>query len=400
MSAPESALLSLVHYGACAPPSDLPRLAAGDTYSWGEPTTVEQCQDALAACLARGWLRVVDDATLQQFQAGVHGEGLLGPVYGWPPVGGVDFTPAGVAMWQRLQSVFRPGGWRSPFAYIDVVHSRTLHTFPTSSAALAGLTDQCRNWDAAVVSGPSLIGPWRVCWWQRFAEGYQFEVEQRMRWEGCCGHGGSWSLPDSPRWRAEPQRWQDVLRCQGVGLGEWLALAEVGAWGARYPNHLPAGAARSAQQNLGLTVSEPECRAGLDACLAKGWLRRVDAHAYREIDAWLHQHPAQALLPGEVLGQGQIDFTPAGAELFRAISREFLGPDWDAALHVERELYREEHRYGETEEDIESALQDYAIRRQSVEVSRVVPIGPWCVYWWNRFPRGYRLELKIRNDGR
>ena len=30
-----------------------------------------------------------------------------------------------------------------------------------------------------------------------------------------------------------------------------------------------------------------------------------------------------------------------------------------------------------------------------VRASQVVPIGPWCVYWWERFPSGYRLELKL-----
>ena len=23
------------------------------------------------------------------------------------------------------------------------------------------------------------------------------------------------------------------------------------------------------------------------------------------------------------------------------------------------------------------------------------PIGPWCVYWWDRFPAGYRLEFEV-----
>ena len=25
--------------------------------------------------------------------------------------------------------------------------------------------------------------------------------------------------------------------------------------------------------------------------------------------------------------------------------------------------------------------------------ARTFPIGPWCVYWWERFTSGYRLEL-------
>jgi hypothetical protein len=65
-------------------------------------------------------------------------------------------------------------------------------------------------------------------------------------------------------------------------------------------------------------------------------------------------------------------------------------------LCVRRELDREEHRYGETEQDILSALKECDDRGEEVVSCRVVPIGPWCVYWWKRFPGGYRLELEIR----
>jgi hypothetical protein len=114
------------------------------------------------------------------------------------------------------------------------------------------------------------------------------------------------------------------------------------------------------------------------------------------IEALLEDEPATALLPGELVsGLGEVDFTPAGAALYRAVAGEFLGPGWDEGLRVWKELYREEHRYAETEQDVRAASEEYEASGKEVLSSQVVPLGPWCLYWWERFPRGYRLEVKI-----
>jgi hypothetical protein len=40
-------------------------------------------------------------------------------------------------------------------------------------------------------------------------------------------------------------------------------------------------------------------------------------------------------------------------------------------------------------------VQEHVAKGDVVRARRVVPIGPWCVYWWERFPAGYRLELEL-----
>lgn len=397
----EAALFNVVHYGLCLPPDDLPHRASSPDYSLCGRLPVEECQDALSACLAKGWLQVIDEAALRRIAGEIRQEGLLGPVYGMPPPGGVDFTAEGAAMWHQLQSILREGRERCPFAFSDVVRCRSARFFPGRAAALAEIEQARESWDHVEVAGPEAIGPWRVRWWHRFAEGHRVEVEWRCRWEGRCGEGDYWSLPRSPLWQSEPGRRQQVLAQHGLDLARWLALAEVARGNGNYPSSLSAKAAAFTERDYGVEVTRDECQAGVDACLAKGWLRVIDARATAEIDDVLRGEPAAAPLPGEAVpGLGEVDFTPAGAALYRAVAEEFLGPGWADGLCLRRELYREEHRYGETEQDIFSALKECEDRRENVVASRVVPIGPWCVRWWERFTRGYRLELEVGSGDR
>jgi hypothetical protein len=397
----EAALFSVVHYGLCVPPEDLARRAASPDYSLCGRLPVEECRSALAGCLAKDWLQVIDETALRRIAAELHEENLLGPIYHMPWVGGVDFTHAGAAMWQRLQAVLREGRPRWPFAYTDVVRCRVARYFPSRAAALAEIEKEREQEDQVEVAGPVAIGPWRVRWWQRFAEGYRVDVQWRARWEGRCGEGQGWFRHRSPRWRTERDRRREVLDHHGVRLAEWLVLTEVASGGCNYPSGLPAKSAQFAVRDFGVPVTEEQCREAMDACLAKGWLRVIDRQGLVEIDDLLRQAPAAApLASGMVPCLGEVDFTPGGATLHRAVSEEFLGPAWAEGLCVRRELDREEHRYGETEQDILSALGECQDRGEQVVSCRVVPIGPWCVYWWRRFPRGYRLELEVRQRDR
>jgi hypothetical protein len=92
---------------------------------------------------------------------------------------------------------------------------------------------------------------------------------------------------------------------------------------------------------------------------------------------------------------GRIDFTLAGAALYRTTSAEWLGPDWEDALVVARGYSWEEHHYGQTDEGFDHIIQEHVAKGDVVRDSRVVPIGPWCVSWWERFAAGYRLELEL-----
>jgi hypothetical protein len=122
----------------------------------------------------------------------------------------------------------------------------------------------------------------------------------------------------------------------------------------------------------------------------------VYEQAVEEVRALLRDDPAILPVPSRVeRWPGEIDFTPCGAALYRMIAAEWLGPDWEDALIVENTYYREEHRYCETLEPLEGIVADDTATENMVRASKIVPIGPWCVYWWERFPAGYRLEMQI-----
>ena len=94
-------------------------------------------------------------------------------------------------------------------------------------------------------------------------------------------------------------------------------------------------------------------------------------------------------------GWGEIDFTPAGASLYRAISADRFGAEWEHGLAVSHGYYREEHRYCEAEGGFAGIVEEYVAKGGVVRSCRVVPIGPWCVHWWKVFPSGFRMELEI-----
>ncbi len=125
---------------------------------------------------------------------------------------------------------------------------------------------------------------------------------------------------------------------------------------------------------------------------------RETADRIAAIEALLREEPA--IIPiAPTWALRAIHFTPSGAALYRMLAAEWLGPAWEDEIHVSKESYREEHRYCETEEGLRADLQKYQCSQEKVLASKVVPIGPWCVHWWKRFPRGYRLELQLGDPG-
>jgi hypothetical protein len=370
----------------------LPAIAAREPYSDGLATE-DECRAALAVCLARGWLQVIDEPALARIMDDLRVGRFMGPIYGLPPVGGVDFTTAGAAVWQSLLA--RHASTRQPAVFTDVVHIKTTWYFRTKTAALVQI-DEAKEWDGSItIVGPSAIGPWRAQWWRWFPFGYRVDVEERRQWQVCSSGGNGCFMPDFPLHENAPERLQHVLDCHNVSFTEWLLLAAMDRDWCKSASHLPRWVADSASKQFDVTASEDECRAGLEACLRYGWLRIVDQDAVAEVASLLRGQPAIMPVPWDVRVRDEIDFTPGGAALYRMIAAEWLGPGWEDSLRVWRESYRKEHHYCETEEGLRRILQECAARGEVVRASKVVPIGPWCVYWWERFHSGCRLELQI-----
>jgi hypothetical protein len=325
-----------------------------------------------------------------------------------PSIGGVDFTPDGAKLWRRLS------GETSPSSFTDVVHIRTARYFRSKAAALAAI-EELSQYNGSIVSTtlPAAIGPWRVQWWRRYPEGYRIDIEEKQQWEGRSGGSEAHCHLSPPQnVGTSPKRLQHILDCHSVTLGEWLVLANVGddgvfrqswfdglakAQAAPRQGAPPSTSRQSKFGGPGYFGGSKEYRGALQVCLANSWLRLIGSTASDEIVAVFERDPV--LAPLGFAGQraiGEVDFTSCGAALYQMIAAEYWGLDWDAALRVEKPFYRKEHHYCEVEEPLQEVPREYAARRETVlAASDIIPIGPWCVYWWDQFPAGYMLEIEI-----
>jgi hypothetical protein len=394
----EEALFTVLYYGMTMEPASLPARAMLELYGNADPISEDDCRVALTNCLAKGQLQIVDEAFLETITAELREGGVLGPIYWMPKVGCVDFTPEGAELWQvlcnRQKSNQKPSKPYFPH-YTDAVHIKSSRYFRTRSVAIAAI-EESKGDEGATVSGPFPIGPWRVQWWRRFPEGYRINIEERMHWQGRCGGISESSfLSRSPRTH-DPNPLLVILDRHHLSFAEWLFLSAM-EWDyyRSYSQDLPRRMVEKANEEFDLTISEEECQRGMENCLRFELLRIVNQGAVDEVDTLLQNDPTCLAVPKLVKSTpGQIDFTPAGACLYRMIANEWLGPNWEDKLYVSNQFYSEVHYYSEAEEGFEHIFQ-FEIKKEDIRTMRIVPLGPWCVSWWKRFPSGYRLELEI-----
>jgi hypothetical protein len=389
----EASLFNVLHFGLTVPPSDLCRRASFRDYSVGGTVTEEENLTALADCLSKGWLQVIDLAALLRIQDDVRRDGLFGPVYGYPPLGGVDFTHAGAEQWFRvLERLFARRAAKA-FAYSNVVGAKSQHYYVSKSTAEVN-ADLWKSYEGVVsVAEPLPIGPWRANWWRRFPQGYRFDVEERMKWQSCISQGGAHCVFDHQALPADIAHTREVLRHLNVTIVEWLVFASMEIpIGGR--NRIPGWVNESALERFGVHLTESECVDGLESCLRKGWVRQVDGQYISEIGDLLRADLTLMPIPFDPSKyRPELDFSPEGAQLYRMISAEIFGTAWEDSLYVEVTRFREEHRYCVTTEGLEAVRQEYVETGDHPQSVRTVPIGPWCVFWWRRFHSGFRMEL-------
>ncbi len=377
LTPPEVSLFHVVQYGLTLPPPHLPARAASESYRVGGAFTEDACRAALSGCLNKGWLQVIDETVLDRIADELRAGRFLGPIYGLPSVGDVDFTATGAALWERFRDRPSRAERRAPFAYSDVLREKTVRYFRTRTAAIAGAVEARSGDDVVSVTEPVPTGPWRAQWWRRFPAGYRIDVEERGQWQDRGSGGDEDCYLDRSARTIDPARLRSVLDRHNVTIAEWLLLASMErAYFRDSVTNLVHGAVESANREFGADVTEAECGEGLDACLRYGWLRVHDQQSLDEVRSLLRDDPTllavprtaenrpreccctfDPLRPGTLVPvpmpdtrrYGQIDFSPAGATLYRMISAEWLGADWEDDLCVARGYEWEEHRYSAEE---------------------------------------------------
>jgi hypothetical protein len=391
VSRSEASLFNVIHYGLVLRPSDLCYRASFRDYSVGEPCSEAENEDALTGCLTKGWLQWIDEAALSRIQDEIRQSGLIGPIYGYPSNGGFDFTHAGAEQWFRICETLWDSRTKKPFAFSETVHEKKSYYFLSESKACAELNRMKESENVVSVMGPFPIGPWRAHWWRLNTSGYRIDVERRMPWEG-------WGTGDDGAMYFDPTELSmDLVHARGVldrhnvQWAEWLVLATMED--STYDDQIVREAV-ALSKRFDNELTEAECENGLRACLHYGWLRPVNEQTIAEIRSLLSADSASMPVPFEpTVGQYEVDFSVSGAELYRMLSTEILGLCWEDCLSVENSYYREEHYYCATEAGLIPVPHAYGMSKRTPSSNRIVPIGPWCVWWWERYRSGFRSEI-------
>jgi hypothetical protein len=91
---------------------------------------------------------------------------------------------------------------------------------------------------------------------------------------------------------------------------------------------------------------------------------------------------------------GDIDFTSKGAKVFQELSDELYGKDFFSEALVDtkkgRFIYTAKK---DRAQEIASGAPAYKLY-----VASMKPLGKWCIYWWKRFPSGWRIDLTAKGE--
>jgi hypothetical protein len=148
-------------------------------------------------------------------------------------------------------------------------------------------------------------------------------------------------------------------------------------------------------------MSKDEATKALRDCIDQGWLRIISQSDLDEIQSILRA----GQLFGPVYtptGIGDVDFTVRGAARFQELHRDLYGEDQEKDATYSVSEGQVEHVYCPTLALALKTIDEYKNLATfggfpKVIVSAPVPVGPWCVRWWQSFPSGYRVDVEYEH---
>jgi hypothetical protein len=192
-----------------------------------------------------------------------------------------------------------------------------------------------------------------------------------------------------------PENHFRLLGQSGISLPEWYVLSLIGKWPFPH-NQVCKTVASHSEQDLRGPVTKMNCEAALTACITKHWLRIIDTSSLKAIRSFVRN----SNLGGPVYGYpsiGDVDFTPEGAILYQNLYRQLYRRSLEARHGYPREIAAGKFRYYyQRRKAVLGAISDWKQQETLLSVGRIVPIGPWCVYWWKRFPKGYGVDVEFK----
>jgi hypothetical protein len=138
--------------------------------------TASECMSALEACVTKKWLIVVDRAYVKRCHSLVRRRKYIGPVYGYPKLGDVDFSSYGANMYKRIFIKLFGRHWSDPHGYRLKKNHNLRYFFRSKRAASAAIAKWISEGVLVFANKITAVGPWCVYWWKPFARGYSVDV--------------------------------------------------------------------------------------------------------------------------------------------------------------------------------------------------------------------------------
>lgn len=394
----EYAVLTLIHYGINESKDTLARWATSRDYNLGSDLSLAETSAAVDSCFQRGLLRILTRAALAEIKDDLERNHVVGPIYGLPESGKIDFTNEGASLWRSIQLAIpdvNPSQLQRGFANCDVIEIRTRRYFVSRRAAERQRKLLSRMSDVPSVTKVIPCPDLRLTWWSSPTKGWQFDFTEEMHWTGRSGGGNSPSLWwDAEQGGIDSTRVRQKCRGCGMDLSDWCVLLTVASSEFLLAKNLRRCAIAFAQRQFRLRNAPERIADAISRCAKKQLIGRMGKGAIHRIGASIATSPRPMVVP-ELVPE-HVDLSPAGVELLLELGPNIFGDAWLDGWRVEQDVFRREHRYAQTLLDVASVFDEYNQSEETVlSVGPITPLGPWCVHWWERHPTGYRVELEI-----
>lgn len=401
ISIAEYAILNHLHFGCHRLPGTLGKFAASPDYALGHRVTVREASQAVRSCLKRGLIRVMSKSDLAQIKEDLARDHLLGPIYGFPEPGQVDFTRLGAQVWLEIERSEDEAIPCRGFSYLDAVELKTRWTFLSRTAMTGHRARLRKEPHFASMTRPTVADDVRLAWWCPPMRGWSFEVTEKFHWQG---RGGVDSCTTSAllNWDAEfanVDRAQLRRHCRHHDLepSDLCVLLRIAEGGPFDVKRLGRSSLILAKSGIGLRMTIDQIVGAIRRCLHNGLIVRLNAEENQRIE--LAAKESSMPLYTQESRLDFLDLTDAGARFLVEQGSKILKTAWLDGWVVSRKVFSRDHLYTRNFLDIASVFERYSrFPQKSLKIGPIEEIGPWCVYWWNRFPKGYRLELEVTSE--
>ena len=332
---------------------------------------------------------------LAQIKEDLARDHVLGPIYGFPEPGLVDFTQLGANVWLEIDR-----SEDEVISYLDAVEFKTRWTFVSHTTMTRHRARLRKEPHFASMARPTVADDVRLAWWCPPMRGWSFEATEKFHWQG---RGGVDSCTTSAflNWDAEfanVDRVQLRRQCRHHDLepSDLCVLLRIAQWPFNV-KHIARSSLILAKSGIGLRMTMDRIAGAIRRCLHNGLIVRLNVEEIQRIES-----AAKASSTPLFTQESRLDFfdlTDAGARFLVEQGSKILKTAWLDGWVVSREVFSRDHLYTRNFLDIASVFETYSrYPQKTLKIGPIEEIGPWCVYWWKRFPKGYRLELEVTSD--